>query len=71
MMESVKEYVNLNNINCDLALETIMACGFGICQGCAVEKKAATTDKHSYRNKFVLACMDGPIFNAEQIVSCM
>ena len=71
MMESVRNYSLQNNLKCDLALETIMACGFGICQGCTVEKKAATTDKHSYRNKFVLACMDGPIFNAEGIVSCM
>jgi len=71
MMESIRNYSLQNGLECDLALETIMACGFGICQGCTVEKKAATTDKHSYRNKFVLACMDGPIFNAEKIVSCM
>ena len=71
MMESIRNYSLQNGLECDLALETIMACGFGICQGCTVEKKATTTDKHSYRNKFVLACMDGPIFNAEEIVSCM
>ena len=29
----------LNNLKCDLALETIMACGIGICQGCTVERK--------------------------------
>ena len=71
MMENIRSYSLQNGLECDLALETIMACGFGICQGCTVEKKVATADKHSYRNKFVLACMDGPIFNAEEIVSCM
>ena len=37
MMESLKDFSNENNIDCDLALETVMACGFGICQGCTVE----------------------------------
>ena len=32
---------------------------------------AETNCHHSYRNQFALACMDGPIFNAKRIVSCM
>ena len=71
MMESIRNYSLQNDLECDLALETIMACGFGICQGCTVEKKPETAYQHSYRNKFALACMDGPIFNAEEIVSCI
>ena len=71
MMESVRSYSLQNNLECDLALETIMACGFGICQGCTVIRKAETIGQHSYRNQFALACMDGPIFNAKGIVSCM
>ena len=71
MMEGVRSYSLQNNLDCDLALETIMACGFGICQGCTVERKAETKCHHSYRNQFALACIDGPIFNAKGIVSCM
>ena len=71
MMEAVRQYSLQNELACDLALETIMACGFGICQGCTVERKAETNYQHSYRNRFALACMDGPIFNAKGIVSCM
>ena len=71
MMESVRNYSMQNDVECDLALETIMACGFGICQGCTVERKAENNGQHSYRNQFALACMDGPIFNAKEIVSCM
>ena len=71
MMESVKNYAIDNNISCDLALETIMACGIGICQGCTIEKKGLKSNRHSYRNRFALACIDGPIFNAEDIVTCM
>ena len=71
MMESVKTYALDNNIPCDLALETIMACGIGICQGCTIEKHVPDSNKHSYRNRFSLACIDGPIFNAKEIVTCM
>ena len=59
-----------NNIECDLALERLMACGFGICQGCTVEKVQNENSKSSYRSKFALACMDGPIFSAKEIMKC-
>jgi len=70
MMESVRSYAIDNQLACDLALETIMACGFGICQGCTVIKKFDDQIEHSYRNHFALACMDGPIFNANEIATC-
>ena len=71
MMEGVRNYSHENKLDWDLALETIMACGFGICQGCTVEIKAETNGAHSYRNRFALACLDGPIFNAAEIISCV
>ena len=71
MMESIKEYANINKIDCDLALETIMACGFGICQGCTVEFCIDSKQDHSYRSKFGLVCLDGPIFNAKDIRTCI
>ena len=55
-----------NNYDCQLALETIMACGIGICQGCTIEKKSSNIS-HSYRNKYALACIDGPVFNIEEL----
>jgi len=70
MMESVRSYSLKNQLKCDLALETIMACGIGICQGCTIERKVDTQVKHSYRSRFALSCMDGPIFSAEEIISC-
>ena len=48
MMKAVSNYAIENNIDCDLALETIMACGIGICQGCTIVKKS--TSKNTYRN---------------------
>ena len=70
MMEAVRIHSLKNNLACDLALETIMACGIGICQGCTVERKVDKIDAHSYRNRFALACIDGPIFSGEEIITC-
>jgi dihydroorotate dehydrogenase electron transfer subunit len=70
MMEAVRAYAIDNQLKCDLALETIMACGIGICQGCTIERIVDQTKDHSYRSHFALSCMDGPIFSAEEIVSC-
>ena len=70
MMEAVKVFSINNNIVCDLAVETIMACGVGICQGCTVELNKVDETKNSYRQKYALACIDGPIFNAKDIKTC-
>ena len=70
MMEAVKIFSIKKNIICDLAIETIMACGVGICQGCTVELNDIDKDKNSYREKYALACIDGPIFNAKDIKTC-
>jgi len=38
-----------------------MACGFGICQGCPIE---STSEK----DKYLLVCKDGPVFNIKDVV---
>jgi len=40
------------------SLETMMACGIGVCHGCAVPT----------RNGYRLACVDGPVFPAGEIL---
>ncbi len=37
-----------------------MACGVGLCQGCAIEQLPP-------QKKYALVCKDGPIFNAEML----
>ena len=66
MLKGIYDYSIKNNYDCQLALETIMACGIGICQGCTIEKKCSE-DSHTYRNKYALACIDGPVFNIEEL----
>ena len=71
MMEVLRKFSIDNNIECYLALETIMACGIGICQGCTLETtNDIQNQEHSYRNKYELVCMDGPIYNAKEVKTC-
>ena len=71
MMEAVREFVVEHQIECYLALETIMACGIGICQGCSIEKCSSDSNLNTYRNKYELVCMDGPIYKANEIKTCL
>ena len=71
MMEAVRKFTVEYEIECHLALETIMACGIGICQGCTVEKCNSTTNSDTYRNKYELVCMDGPIYKANEVKTCL
>ena len=66
MLKAIHEYSISRNYQCQLAMETIMACGIGICQGCTVVKECSE-HSHSYRNKYALACIDGPVFDAKEI----
>jgi len=60
MLAAVQSWARQKGIPCELSLESEMACGFGICQGCPIEHR------HSDRT-YALVCTDGPCFNAEDI----
>lgn len=50
-----------NNIICEISTESVMACGFGICQGCPIQDANNTEHYH-------LICKDGPVFNINDVV---
>jgi len=60
MMRAVSDNLLEQRIDCQVSLETPMACGMGVCQGCAVEQR----DKD---NAFYLVCKDGPVFEASEV----
>ncbi|RCK77313.1 MAG: Dihydroorotate dehydrogenase electron transfer subunit [Ignavibacteriae bacterium] len=60
MLIELIKVANKYKVKCEVSLETMMACGIGICQGCAVKYKNST-------KKYALSCVDGPIFNANDI----
>ncbi len=59
MIEIMEAY----RVEGQVSIETMMACGFGICVGCAV--RARTPDNAV---RYRLACVEGPAFNARSIV---
>lgn len=57
MMVAIAKHAAENNIECQLSLENLMACGFGACL-CCIEK----TIKGN-----VCACTEGPVFNIKEL----
>lgn len=57
MMQAIAKYAHQHDIECEVSLENMMACGFGACL-CCVEK----TIKGN-----VCACTEGPVFNLKQL----
>lgn len=57
MMVAVARYAKEHNICCEVSLENLMACGFGVCL-CCVEN---TREGH------VCVCTEGPVFNIDKL----
>ncbi len=55
MMRAVAKLAKEQNINCEVSLENMMACGIGACLCCVTE----TTSGHQ------CVCTDGPVFNTK------
>ena len=52
------------NIDCQVSMEEMMACGIGLCQSCAVECKAEGAAETVYK----MCCTDGPVFDSDEVV---
>ena len=57
MLKALSKICSQIKVPCYVFLETYMACGVGLCQGCSVKTK------HGYKR----VCKDGPLFKAEEI----
>ena len=65
MMQAVAAMCLEAQVPCQVSLEEYMACGIGICVGCAVELATAKGDTDYGR--YARICVDGPAFDARQI----
>ncbi len=63
MLARIAEIAGAKNVDCQVSMERRMACGFGVCQSCAVECKVADTDETTYK----LCCEDGPVFDSGEV----
>lgn len=59
MLQRVAEIIEPLQIESYFSLEANMACGIGLCMGCAIRRKAA--------KGFYLVCTDGPVFRGESV----
>ncbi len=59
MLKCIASICEQEGLSCEVSLEERMACGFGVCLGCAVKVKGEAGYK--------LVCKDGPVFNAMEI----
>jgi len=57
MLEVVKSFTAKYDISCQLSLEGRMACGLGVCLGCAVKSA----------NGYKYVCKDGPVFWSSEV----
>jgi len=64
MLKQISEIAKKCNIDCQISMERMMACGIGFCQSCAVECKANDSNETVYK----LCCKDGPVFDAKEVV---
>ncbi len=64
MLRAVAELCLARGVPCQVAMEETMACGFGVCLGCVVEKRQPEGDF----DRFVRVCTEGPVFDAREIV---
>jgi len=61
MLKALGDIAATHDVPCQVSMETVMACGFGVCLGCAVEKSGG-------REGYFHACTDGPVFDSRDIV---
>lgn len=61
MLKAVSDIAGKYEVSCQVSLETAMACGFGVCLGCAVEKAGNP-------GAYLHACTDGPVFDPRTIL---
>ena len=63
MLKAIQKYANENNIDCQISLEEKMACGLGVCLGCAVKTAKSPKDAPEYWH----VCKGGPVFQAKDV----
>jgi dihydroorotate dehydrogenase electron transfer subunit len=67
MLKNITALASLLNITAEISVECAMACGFGICQGCPVERNHGEEHADGTQRRYYLVCKDGPVFNTNEI----
>ncbi len=65
MLRSISDSVVPLSLPCQLSIETSMPCGIGTCAGCPVAVRDTSND---YGFRYALACAEGPVFDAADLI---
>jgi dihydroorotate dehydrogenase electron transfer subunit len=63
MMQKVAEICESRSIDCQVSMETPMACGIGICFSCVAQVRQDGPEEWDYKR----TCVEGPIFDSNKI----
>ena len=63
MMQKVAEACETASVDCQVSMETPMACGIGICFSCVAQVRQDTPETWDYKR----TCVEGPIFDSTKI----
>ena len=58
MLHSIQKMLEEKSIPAQFSVESYMACGVGICQGCAI---------HNKKSSYHLVCKNGPVFETNEV----
>ena len=62
VLKFVAQIAQKHKIQCEVAMEKVMACGIGVCRGCVISIKKDGKIKNA------TVCKDGPVFNGAEVV---
>lgn len=62
MLKTTAEICNSKNCPCQLSMDAIITCGVGACQGCVCKVKEDSEEIYHR------ACIEGPVFNSQEVV---
>ncbi len=67
MLAAIYKFTTEKGLEGQFAVESYMACGTGLCQGCVIETTKNISKEHSYHQKYSLVCSDGPVYDINAI----
>jgi dihydroorotate dehydrogenase electron transfer subunit len=59
MLARLSSLCTLRGIPCQVSVESVMACGMGACLGCS---------RHASNGSYTHVCLNGPVYNAEDLL---
>jgi len=64
MLKALAGPLSSTKLQTQFSLESPMACGYGVCQGCTVKTHEA---REKGKTGYARVCTDGPVFSGEKI----